>query len=180
MDDGAQTVPPLPWKQRYPKCNDSSERCRLFANTCLKKKDFKNALDYYNASLCYAPAGSSDIPLIYSNRSAAFSIMGKYALAIENIELARESGYPAGKLAQLDEREEKCERMMEKIAFDMNLDKNFDAFSFFKLSHPPNEKIPFIAGCLELHENEKFGRHIVTNKDLKTGDIIAIEDPVFA
>lgn len=48
---------------------------------------------------------------------------------------------------------------------------------FFKLSHPPNPKIPFIAECLELKSEEQFGRYIVTNKRLKPGEIIAIEEP---
>lgn len=103
-------------------------------------------------------------------------MMGKHALAIENIKLARENGFPAAKLPQLDAREEKCRKLMEEFGPD----KSCVAEKFFKLSHPPNEKIPFIAGCLELRQTAKYGRGIYTTKDLKTGDVIAIDKPVFA
>lgn len=171
LEDVFEVLPLFPWKDQFPKSNVSSERHRIFANMCFQEKNFKHAIEYYNSSLSYAPPGSNDIPLAYGNRSAVYFEMGKYALAIENIKLAKENGFPADKMAKLNDREEKCKKWM-KILGD---NSNFDVSSFFKLSHPPNEKIPFIAGCLELRQNEKFGRHIITTKALKTGDIVAIE-----
>lgn len=167
--------PRPPWNEGVTKNSSKSKRCRLHGNEHVQEGKFDLALEMYNGSLCYAPAESSDIPLIYGNRSAVFCLMGKYALALENINLARENGFPDEKMAQLNAREEKCMRLMEKFGPD----QNSEARSFFQLSHPPNVKIPFIAGCLELHVNEKYGRHIITNKDLKAGEIIAIENPVF-
>lgn len=158
------------------KCGILAGRDRIIANERFKTGEYKLAIGLLNSCLRYAPAGSIQIPLAYENRSAVFLEMGKYALALESIDLARKNGFPAMRMAQLDAREEKVRKMMEELGPD----KNGEARSFFKLSHPPNKKIPFIAGCLELHKNEKYGRHIITNKDLKTGDIIAIEDPVIA
>lgn len=40
-----------------------------------------------------------------------------------------------------------------------------------------HEKIPFIDTCLELRSDSKFGRYVVTNSDLKPGQIIATEEP---
>lgn len=170
-EDVFEVLPLSPWTKQYPKSNVAAERHRIFANMCFQKKNFKYALDHYNSSLSYALPGSSDIPLVYGNRSAVYCEMGKYALAIENIKLARENGFPADKMAKLNDREEKCKQWM-KILGDND---NFEADSFFELAHPPNEKIPFIAGCLQLRENDKYGRHIITTKALKAGDIIAIE-----
>lgn len=50
---------------------------------------------------------------------------------------------------------------------------------FFKLSHPPNPKIPFIADCLEVKENEIYGRFIATKEDLLPGDIVIMEEPFY-
>lgn len=51
--------------------------------------------------------------------------------------------------------------------------------SFFKLSYKQNRKLPELADCLELRENKQFGRHIVTNRDLKAGDIVGLSEPFF-
>lgn len=139
----------------------------MVGNILFKKKEFKSALEYYNLSLCYALPGSTCVSLVYGNRSAVYCMMGKYALAIENIKWARENGYPAEKMATLHEREEKCKKLMEKLGGDRGSIVN----TFFKLSHPANEKIPFIVDCLQLRKNEKYGRHIITTKDLKTGGL---------
>lgn len=56
---------------------------------------------------------------------------------------------------------------------------NFDKNNFFKLSYPPNEKNPSIVNCLKLSKDNKFGRHIITTRQLNSGDIIAIEKPFY-
>ncbi|KAG5671094.1 hypothetical protein PVAND_001308 [Polypedilum vanderplanki] len=38
---------------------------------------------------------------------------------------------------------------------------------------------PFIVDCLELRHDKKYGRFTITNRDLKAGDILAIEEPFF-
>lgn len=168
----------LPWNQPFDKPfkkNASmADRYRKTGEKSFAESDFKMALEDYNIGLCYAPTGSKNIPLLYGNRSAVYYEMGKYALALENIKLARDSGFPIVKMAELDDREEKCKELMEEFGPD----KDSATSSFFKLSHPANKKIPFIADCLELRKNEKYGRHIITTKGLKTGDILAIEPPV--
>jgi SET and MYND domain-containing protein 4 len=99
----------------------------------------------------------------YANRSAVYLEVKEYQLCLDNIQLARNSGYPVEKLQTLKDREEKCKNMMES---EVKSDDD-DPWNFFKLSYPANEKIPFIADCLELKKNEKFGRHIVTNRGKK-------------
>lgn len=46
---------------------------------------------------------------------------------------------------------------------------------FTTLSYPANPKIPFVADGIECRVTEKFGRGIWTTRDLKPGDIIAID-----
>lgn len=65
---------------------------------------------------------------------------------------------------------------IEKNSADKKLTNPWD---FYKLSLPANEKIPFVAACLELQNDENFGRYITTSQDLRPGEILAIEEPFF-
>lgn len=133
---------------------------RQMGNRFYNQKMFFEALECYNKSLCSAPKSSSEIPLAYGNRSAVYLEVEEYQLCLENIQLSRDSGYPAEKMQTLNDRKEKCETLMAQDPAD----PNNDPWTFFKLSHPANEKIPFIVDGLELQENKCFGRHIVTNR----------------
>lgn len=174
------------------KDEESALLYRIEGNHFLKKKKFFETLLSYNQSLCNATPDSEEMGFAYSNRSIVYLDVHEYKLCLDNIELARASAYPASKLPVLEAREEKCKRIIEGIKKTEGVD------TFFKLSHPANQKIPFIAKCLELRKNKQFGRHIITNKgklkhyvgfhifdcanfftDLQSGDIIAIEEPFF-
>jgi hypothetical protein len=48
----------------------------------------------------------------------------------------------------------------------------------WKLSRPAHDQIPFIADCLAIEEREKFGRFVITTKNLRPGEVIAIEEPL--
>lgn len=158
------------------KSNEMADTYRKEANEHFNRCEFLEALTLYNKSICHAVEGSGSLGLAYANRSAIYLEAKLFKECLANIELARQHGYPANKIQKLNEREEKCKTLMETY----KADPTNDPWNFFKLSYPPNEKIPFIVNCLELKENKKFGRYIVTNSDLKPGDIIAIEEPFYS
>jgi hypothetical protein len=137
------------------------------------KKEFIEALLNYNKSICYAES-KKEMSLGYGNRSAVYLEVGYYDECLKNIEWARENGYPASKMIKLNEREEKCKNLMA------NAVKPEDLSNFFKLSYPANEKIPWIANCLEMKTTEKYGRGIYATKDLNSGDVISVEDAYMA
>lgn len=91
---------------------------------------------------------------------------GKFDECLKNIQWARENGYPANKLSKLQEREDKCIEKKAKVVHD----SEEDPLNYFKLSHPANPKIPFIADCLEYRDGVMY-----TTRDLKAGDFIAFE-----
>jgi SET and MYND domain-containing protein 4 len=66
-----------------------------------------------------------------------------------------------------------------KVHHQLGESLSADPWSFFQLSYPPNEKVPYIANCLHLQSDPNFGRFIVAAHDLKPGDVIAIEEPFF-
>ena len=157
------------------KSNQESSRLRKAGNEHFKKAEFYEAMVYFSKSISVALFGSQELGMSYANRSAVYLECKLFKECLENIKLARKNGYPAGNMAKLNARETKCKQMMEAGCEDVR----FNIWDFFKLSHPSNDKIPFIINCLELRENDIFGRHIITTKDLKTGDVIAIEEPFF-
>lgn len=151
------------------KCDETADKLRDDGNVYFNNGEHLEALILYNKSLCHA--GTDQLCLAYANRSAVYLKAKLYEKCLQNIELARMHGYPQSKLQKLSEREQRCKKLMETC--------QKSEIEFFKLSFPANEKVPFIANCLELREDEKYGRYIVTTAELKPGDIIAIDEPVF-
>lgn len=150
------------------------ELCRgVGSKSCLAKKFSCTLLDI-NKKLCFAESNEVKAQA-YADRSAVYLEMKKYQECLENIRLARNFQLNDNKLSELGEREEKCKNLMK---YDQSNQEN-DPWNFFKLSYPASKKIPFIADCLELKKDAKYGRYIVTNQDLHPGDIIAIEEPFF-
>ena len=155
------------------KSNAESDELRKEADALFSNKEFRKSVMKYNESLCYAEPNSKEMALAYAKRSLVFWETSMYLNCIESIDLAIASGYPAKRINKLKDCRQKCVEMMKVHGHD----KNFNPWSYFKLSHQANEKLPFIINSLELRNDEKYGRHVITNMDLKTGDVIAIEEP---
>lgn len=154
------------------KSNVQSEALRGDGNKFYSQRKFHDALLKYNESLCFAEPGSEHLGLAYANRSAVYFEMKFFERCLKNIEMAKMNNYPEKSFEVLRKREEKCNEMVKNQS-----EKLSDPWNFFKLSYPPNKKLPFIANCLEVDCNEQFGRFIVTNRQLNVGDVIAIERP---
>jgi tetratricopeptide (TPR) repeat protein len=151
------------------KDNEKALLLRKEGNELYKEKKFFEALLKYNESLCFAEPGSEHLGFGFANRSAVYFEMKLYNKALENVEFAIENNYPKTSMEILTTRKEKCKKNLKQQQENKN--------NFFKLKSKGNEKIPFVSENLELREDEKFGRHIVTNKRLVVGEVIAIEKP---
>lgn len=155
------------------KSNSVSNKCRSNGNELYIKKKFFDAILKYNESLCYAETQSENMGLSYANRSAVYFEMKLFNKALNNIQLARVHNYPEKNMQNLNKREAKCYEMIKTTKEPVT------DLSFFKLSYEPNENCSSIAKCLEIRENDKYGRHIITKRPLSVGEIIAIEDPIY-
>ena len=155
------------------KSSDKSKALRCEGNDFYKQRKFFDALLKYNESLCFAENGTENAGHAYANRSAIYLEMKLFDECLNNIQLAFSHNYPEKNFDVLKKREEKCREMMK------NQSKKRPARDddFFKLSHPQNKKVPTIVDCISLQVNKKYGRHIVTNRSLAVGDIIAIDEP---
>lgn len=149
------------------KSDDLSLKCRLKGNELFKDRKYFGALCAYNESLCFAKPDSETLGLAFANRSAVFLEIKEFDLCKENVRLAKKFGYPRNMALKLDKRVKICNENKEKKPLQ----------NLLRMSHKSNQKYPFVADCLRLKHSLKFGRHIVTDVALKTGEIIAIEKP---
>lgn len=113
--------------------------------------------------------------LAFGNRAAVYCEMKLYDECLESIKLARQEGNAAENSRQLDSLEARCKKLTRRHTKF----QSFDPWSFFKLSRAANEKISFIINSLEGPQKGNLGRLIITTQDLKTGDVICIEEPFF-
>lgn len=155
------------------KSNQNSNLCRSQGNQFYANKIFFDALLKYNESLCFAELGTENLGLTYANKSAVYFEMKLYDKCLRNVELARRNGYPEKNLEILKKREEKCVELKKNLKEDK---KPWDLWQVLKITSP-HKNLPFIADCLEMKSDKKFGRHIIANRPLRTGEVVAIENP---
>lgn len=157
----------------FKKSNKMADEYRTDGNRCYIRQEYLDALIYYNKSLCYAEQGSESLSFAFANRASVYLELKLFRKCLKNIQLARDNNYPKDKLRILNERETKCQNLMKT---NYERERKIDNWNFFELTHPANKKIPYLADCLEVKSNEKYGRYIITNIDLAVGDIVAIEE----
>lgn len=156
--------------RKSPKTESLADSFYANGNRLFAQKQYFQALESYNRSLCHAKPNSVNKVKGFAGRSAVYFEMKHYAHSLENIRLARiQSDFTESN--SLDEREIRCMEQLRHGSTTNSDDK-------FNLSYTPHPRIPHLADCLELNENDKFGRYITTNRDLKPGDVIATEEPL--
>lgn len=165
-------------KLKLKKSDVIAESCRAKGNKLYANKQFLDALDAYNQSLCFAESGSENVGYAYANRSAVFYELGLFDNCLHNIQQAKQNNYPAANLAKLDKRMETClETMNNRANLQDTMSVSVGAEYFYKLTRKSSERLPFIADCLELKCDANFGRYIITNSPLKPGDVVVVEEP---
>lgn len=131
----------------------------------------EHALKLINTSLSYSESDANK-SLSFFNRSAVYMELKLYTKCLENIQWARDHDYE--KVDALNEREKKCRELMKRQKATVDV-----APVRYCLTYPANRKVPFIINALEMRVDKNFGRGIYTTRDLKSGDVIAIEEPFF-
>lgn len=139
----------------------------------------RESLENFNQSLRYAPTKSHLIADAYVGRARVYCAMGQYQRSIDNVQLALQLA--SANNGSPDERTKAYKKLQDEILAKISSSSNITAESeeFFTLSHDVHKKIPFIAECLEVRENDVYGRYIMTTKDLKPGDIVVVEEPFY-
>ncbi|XP_055296507.1 SET and MYND domain-containing protein 4-like [Sitodiplosis mosellana] len=125
------------------------------------------AMELYGESLCYAEHGSKNVNLAYANRSACFLKMKRYNECLIDIELAKEAGYPANLIPQLDQRKEECLKAIDEGAQPVMFEP--------KLSFEPNENFPCMANVLKIDRDAQGDLGIFAKEHIDVGQTIVVE-----
>lgn len=148
-----------------------SDKYRKIGNKLFGEGKFFGAIAQYNKALMCARNEEEQAALCYGNRSAVYLELKFFKHCLHSIDLA-EPNFPADKIQRLKDRRQRCFKLMET-----EVDKTIDSFNHkFKLSYPANPKIPFFIDALEIKEDPKRGKSLITTIDLKAGDVIAVMD----
>jgi SET and MYND domain-containing protein 4 len=137
------------------------------------EKKYAEALENYNQCLRYAASKSQLLSDAYVGRSRIYLETNQHEQCLENIQLAIDSSCTVEKGKSCKALQVKFLDKIGKIASENT------STSFFTLTQPAHKRVPFIADCLEVRENEIYGRYIMTTNDLQPGDIVVVEEPFY-
>ena len=101
-------------KQSLKKCLEKAKNLKKIGNQEFAAKNLCKSLQAYNEALCYAPANDAynTLPVILANRSQVLYEMGYFKLALLDINLSKDSGYPVKLIYKLWAREGVCLRAL--------------------------------------------------------------------
>ncbi|XP_065073820.1 SET and MYND domain-containing protein 4-like [Ochlerotatus camptorhynchus] len=156
-----------------PKCNVRAAKARQEGNKLYLKKNYLEALEKYNESICWAQIDSEDLAIGYANRTAIYYENEEYEFAMANIALAKRHKYPERLMPKLQARELRC-----KGKIDAGEHKSSTPCPKLVVNVEPNPKIPFVAQGIAMKELPHFGRSMVAERDFKAGSVILCEKPM--
>ena len=150
-----------------------AQELRKESGVCFRRGDLIEAVHKCNEALCYAESTHAEL---YANRAAILLHMRLPQECLESIRLAELNqglGYPEHLRDRLTRLTNQSEAMLKAQG------PRESPFRL-ELTLPAKEKMPFAADCLQVAENEEFGRHIITTRALKVGDVVLVERPLIS
>lgn len=199
------------------KCANLSVEARSEGNNVYRSKNHdldahRQILTLYSKSIAFAPQGSEELALAYSNRSALWMHLQEYKRCLFDINKALRISSSNGLKEKLLVRKIKCyafingshekakksievisktfknhSKLTEVQNLLMELEKivigDLDELPYLeihdKLEIPkiiPSEKMPSLMDGTKLKYSKKYGRHVVAERDIKPGEVIAVEE----
>lgn len=155
------------------KCDAYAEGFLLDAKRFFDEGKFEDSLAIYNQCLRFADRFSELLTCAYTGRAMIFKVLNRPQKCLENIKLAIDAADSQEKANELKYFRDKCKESFTEISSDD------DVGDFFKVSATPHPNIPFIDDSLEVQENKTFVRFIAAKRDLRLGEIVAVEEPFY-
>lgn len=191
----------LPFPKSYPRRQKSDELAKFARANGNSFKVLKNsyfAVREFNESICCALPASQVMSLAYLNRAYVYAEWKLWNLALENIQKAREIGFPVVLTEKTFLFETQCREELdfihqqkeEGIRLNRLLSQQCEAAENVEppnaiddevpltLSFPPHSRLPHIANCLDSSSTDL--KKVITVSPLEPGQVVAIENPCFA
>lgn len=130
--------------------------------------EWREAMKFYNKSLCFAEIHSENVGLVYASRAEFFFHLKMYKKCLVDIDLAKRVNCPVHLLPELDSRRQDCLKLMKCD------DDECEEF-VPTLSYDDDDDYPGLANVLKLEYNSNFGRHIIAKTDISAGQTILVE-----
>ncbi|RZB38922.1 SET, zf-MYND, and/or TPR 11 domain containing protein [Asbolus verrucosus] len=151
------------------KNDTTSTKKRENGNVLFKEGKYREALDCYTVCILTAKTRRA-LSLAYANRSAALARLNLHNECLEDIERAFENGYPDDLKPKLIARRERSEA--EKTAKT----RNYEPVPKFPDSEKSDSN-PNVRNCIKMAIDNQFGRHMVACRNIKIGEILAVDEP---
>lgn len=162
------------------KCSESSTKFRTEGNVLFTKKldddTCMEVLSLYSKSIAFAFDNSEEFALGLGNRSAILYHMQKFQECILDIEKALIITKSEKLKVKLFSRKASCLELMKKAKLELNQTESRKESGKSKLPKMiASNKVPCISENFSLKYNKKYGKHIIAQKDIKPGEVIAEE-----
>lgn len=163
-------------------CSEIEQKSQVKADAALQnaqhflqQEKYDQALLSLNESLCFAPGESQLFGKLYGFRAKIYYNLSMFQACLDNIGLAIEHGAIKDPDLELDKIRTKClNSLLVGSPFTQGVDYNEEEML---LSYPPYPNIPNVAECVKLKIDKIYGRVLVSDRDLKPGDVIMMETP---
>lgn len=142
-------------------------RERKTGNAFFVQKKYREAVEFYNRSLCFTEIKGENISLAYANRSACFFDMKMYDKCLIDIQLAIKSGYPQNLMEKLEKRRKDAEKFINQ-GLQVQANK-------LKSKFEPNERIPMLANSVHFVRDREGDPKLIAKKNLQVGQMILME-----
>lgn len=154
------------------KTDSVSTQTRTYGNYSFGSGNLMKAIEWYNDSLCLAPAESKNIPFAYANRASCFLKLKMYDECLADIELAKAAGYPVELMSKLNQRKENCLKEMEKS-------KGETKRSIETVNFEANKNFPSMANVLRVKKDNSGTYSVFANQDIDIGQTVVAEKALF-
>ncbi|XP_061902921.1 SET and MYND domain-containing protein 4 isoform X2 [Entelurus aequoreus] len=146
---------------------EEAARCKERGNASFRNRKYTDATLHYSQGVCFAPPSSEHLALCYANRSAALYHLQHYQEALDDVEAAKRSEYPAHLLHKLEKRRTQCVAHLSSS----------DALGAPPAAPPTAPPTSGLSPHAAVGVSPKKGRHLVAAKRISAGEVILSERP---